>query len=59
MTDITMKENENITFHLDKDTDVSKLYNFICCFLSFNKVMQLYRLLERDIKTDIFEKVEE
>lgn len=35
---------------INKDIDVKELYYFICRNLSFDKVMQLYRLLEQDIR---------
>ena len=38
-----------MTFYLTKQSNIKELYYFICTELSFDKVMQLYRLLESDI----------
>ena len=40
---------EESWFKLNKNADIKNLYNFICEELSFDQVMQLYRLLEYDI----------
>lgn len=44
------EDDGNIWFRLNQNTEIKDLYGFICGYLSFNKVMELYRMLEYDIK---------
>ncbi len=47
------KEETNITyFKVDRNTDINYLYEFIINYLSFSKVIELYKLLRKDVGSD-------
>lgn len=47
------KKETNISwFRVDRNTDINYLYEFIINYLSFSKVMELYKLLRKDVGSD-------
>lgn len=44
------EENKSLTwFRLDQRTDSEQLHNFLITYLPFKEVINLYRLLEKDL----------
>ena len=54
------EETELIWFKVDKNTEAMQLYNFINFYLSFNEVVELYRLLKYKMEWNLdWKKVED
>jgi hypothetical protein len=49
------KENE-VWFRVDFNTDAENVHNFLINYLPFKTVLELYKLIQRDIKvTEVIE----
>lgn len=47
-----IEETDIIYFKVDRNTDINYLHEFIINYLSFSKVMELYKLLRKDVGSD-------